>query len=65
MRFISSDLNPCWTLVERIAGLIRHRVLNSTLRAGMPNREADLSRKLNVSRHLSLEAPRCSRLIVS
>jgi DNA-binding GntR family transcriptional regulator len=54
----SSDLNLRSTITERIASLIRHRVLDGTLRAGTPLREEDLSRELEVSRHVIREALR-------
>lgn len=46
------------TITERIAALIRQRVLDGTLPAGTPLREEDLGREFEVSRHVIREALR-------
>jgi DNA-binding GntR family transcriptional regulator len=43
------------TITERIAALIRHRVLDGTLPPGTPLREEDLAREFEVSRHVIRE----------
>lgn len=46
------------TITERIAALVRQRVLDGTLRPGTPLREEDLGREFQVSRHVIREALR-------
>lgn len=58
MPSLNTDLNLRSTITERIASLIRQRVLDGTLAAGTPLREEDLSRELEVSRHVIREALR-------
>lgn len=46
------------TITERVANLIRQRVLDGTWQAGMPLREEELGREFAVSRHVIREALR-------
>ena len=58
MSLLHSDPGLRSTITERIALVIRQRVLDGTLPAGMPLREEDLGREFQVSRHVIREALR-------
>jgi DNA-binding GntR family transcriptional regulator len=58
MEHLNTASNLRSTITERVANLIRQRVLDGTLRAGMPLREEELGREFSVSRHVIREALR-------
>ena len=55
MQVLNDPISHRSTITERIAALIRHRVLDGTLPPGTPLREEDLAREFDVSRHVIRE----------